>query len=383
MKRTLPGNLLVWAGLIILGMILGAVLPGQFRTPPPSEAVVQAGVVPPANVLDLNRAFSQAAASVKPAVVNINTRGVIPGRRFRDPFEDFFRGRPPQEFSSLGSGAIIRPDGYIVTNNHVVRGPEGSIPEISVTLADGRKFQAKVVGTDPTSDIACLKIDADRLPFLGWGDSEKLQVGEWVIAVGSPLGFDQTVTAGIVSAKGRKGLGITPFEDFIQTDAAINRGNSGGPLVSIDGRIVGINTIIISNSGGFEGIGFAVPSAVSKQVTETLISGGRILRGWLGVGVEPVRLRESNSGTVQRGLMVTLVTPRGPAAGAGIQARDVILAIDDKPVTDGGQFRSVVASAKIGTPLKLRVWREGKTLDVLVKTEGAPVDAQGRPAPGV
>lgn len=378
----------LWATLIALGMLLGAVIPGQFawRESPPATALAK--VTPHADVVNLNKAFVTVAAHVKPAVVNVSLRTVIPGYRLQD-----FLGRElpfrtqDREVGSLGSGAIIRNDGYIVTNNHVVRGlGVGGPPQITVTLADNRKFPAQVVGTDPTSDIAVLKIEAANLPTLEIGDSEKLQVGEWVMAIGSPVGLDQTVTAGIVSAKGRKGLSISSFEDFIQTDAAINHGNSGGPLVNIAGELVGINTAIAGDkdSGGrSEGIGFSVPANTVRSVTDALMKGGKIVRGWIGVASALVGLTDNSNGRQLRGMLVREVTPNSPAQKAGIVPGDVILSVDGRDVTDGVMLRSATMSARIGSMMKLRILRDGKTLEVLVKVEGAPIDANGVPRPGV
>lgn len=371
----------LFGGLIMIGMIIGAVVPGHFaRRDSGTGAAAMAKVTPPADAVALNRAFVAVANAVRPAVVNINNISVMPGRRGFDFFRGEFREQD-REVKWGGSGVIIRSDGYLVTNNHVIRNMGGVNQQTSVTLADSRKFPARLIGTDPTSDIAVLKIDATGLPTASWGNSDKLQVGEWVIAIGSPLGFDQTVTAGIVSAKGRKGLAINAFEDFIQTDAAINRGNSGGPLLSIEGEIVGINTAIASQSGGSDGIGFAVPSAVTKSVVDILIAGGKVVRGWLGVGGRTVQLSDGQKQYL--GVMVIEVHRGGPAEKAGIRQGDVLLSVDGKDTPDGQKLRNAAASAKIGAIVKARIVREGKTVERLITIEGAPVDPQtGVPMPG-
>ena len=252
------------------------------------------------------RAMAEVTAAVKPAIVNISTTRTVKISGGTDPFFDdpffrrffgdqFGRQKQPKEHKSsgLGSGVIVSSDGYIITNSHVVKDAD----EIKVTLADKKEFTGKVIGSDPKTEIAVVKIDAKNLPTVFWGNSDKLQVGEVVLAVGNPYGLNQTVTMGIVSALGRANVGIADYEDFIQTDAAINPGNSGGALVNIKGELVGINTAIYSTSGGYQGIGFAIPSNMVKSVMESLIKTGKVVRGWLGVSIQKVTLNSQGSST--------------------------------------------------------------------------------------
>src|SRR5680860_457717 len=264
-----------------------------------------------------------------------------------DPMREFFgipgmpempgtpnrRGGPPApEGQGAGSGVIISSDGYVLTNDHVVDGAK----EITVTLPDKREFVGKVVGLDPQTDLAVVKIDATNLPFVPWGDSAKLRVGGYLLAVGNPFGLNSTVTLGIVSALGRGGMGITQYEDFIQTDAAINPGNSGGALVNTQGELVGINTAIFSQSGGYQGVGFAVPTNLAKPVYESLVSTGKVVRGFLGVGIQEISadLAQSFQLDQTKGALVTNVVPGSPADEAGLQRGDVVVEFQGKAVLD-------------------------------------------------
>ena len=301
--------------------------------------------------------FRQAAQRASAAVVSINTsKAAERNPHSNDPWFRFFfgdRGNQPQ--AGLGSGVIISPDGYILTNNHVVEGAD----EIEVILNDSRSTRAKVIGTDPDTDLAILKITLDRLPVITLGNSDALQVGDQVLAIGNPFGVGQTVTSGIVSALGRNQLGINTFENFIQTDAAINPGNSGGALVDVGGQLMGVNTAIYSRSGGSMGIGFAIPVSTAKQVLEGIVKEGVVRRGW--IGVEPADLSPDLMETFgvksKTGVLITGVLQNGPAAQAGIRPGDVILEVAGKPVANVSELLTNVAALKPGTPTPFRLQR--------------------------
>jgi Do/DeqQ family serine protease len=265
---------------------------------------------------------------------------------------------------------IVSPQGFLLTNNHVVEGAD----DIEVQLADGRAALAKVVGTDPDSDLAVLKVDLDRLPVVGFADSDVLQVGDAVLAIGNPFGVGQTVTAGIVSALGRNQLGINTFEDFIQTDAAINPGNSGGALVDLNGHLVGINTAIFSRSGGSMGIGFAIPANLARQVMESLVRDGQVVRGW--IGVEPVDLTPDIAQTlglpIQDGVLIRGVLQSGPAAAAGIRPGDVVTRIADKPVHHSKDLLNAVAALPPQRPATIGVQRGAQALELSVVVAQRP-----------
>ena len=278
------------------------------------------------------------------------------------------QGLEPQR--GLGSGVIVSPEGYLVTNHHVVEGAD----DIEVQLADGRSATAKVVGTDPESDVAVLKIDLPKLPAVVFGNSDQLQVGDQVLAIGNPFGVGQTVTSGIVSALGRNQLGINTFENFIQTDAAINPGNSGGALVDADGHLVGINTAIFSRTGGSLGIGFAIPAATARQVMESLIRDGKVVRGW--IGVEPRDLTPDIAETlrlpVKSGVLITGVLQDGPAGSGGIKPGDVVVRIGSKPVANTAELLNAVAALPPGSDAAIALQRGDKALDVTVKVAQRP-----------
>jgi serine protease Do len=357
---------------------------------------------------DLEHAFELAAQAIQPSVVSITSvrriqLGQAPpspapgargrsgpgwpfGDRFRGLFDDdtferffFFDNAPPRgggnNFTQegLGSGVIVDERGHVLTNNHVVTGAD----ELNVRLSDGRSLPAKLVGTDPKSDLAVIKVEqSSTLRPAKLADSDDVKVGQWVMAVGS-MGLDQTVTAGIVSYKGRANLGIADYEDFIQTDAAINQGNSGGPLVNLKGEVVGINTAILSRSGGNQGIGMAIPSNMAKDVMERLINDGKVVRGWLGVSIQELddALASSfgydrNSGPA--GVLIGEVVPNGPAKNAGVQTGDIVMSLDGKPATDPRAFRNRVAQLKPGNKVSLEVWRDRKTHKLEVEIGEAP-----------
>jgi serine protease DegQ len=307
--------------------------------------------------------FSSAAKIASAAVVSINTsKAAAKSPHSDDPWFKFFygdqgRGEPQ---GGLGSGVIISASGYILTNNHVVEGAD----EIEVILNDTRKAKAKVIGTDPDTDLAILKIELDKLPVIVLGNSESLQVGDPVLAIGNPFGVGQTVTGGIVSALGRNQLGINTFENFIQTDAAINPGNSGGALVDVNGALMGINTAIYSRSGGSMGIGFAIPVSTAKQVLEGIVKDGQVTRGWIGVEPQELNaeLAETFNVKVKSGVIITGVLQNGPAAQAGIQPGDVIVAVDGKAVSTVAELLGAVAGLKPGMAAPVSVLRkDGKT----------------------
>ena len=315
--------------------------------------------------------FAQAAKIASAAVVSINTsKAAVKNPQMNDPWFRFFFGdqNSGEAQAGLGSGVIMSSSGYILTNNHVVEGAD----EIEVVLNDTRKTRAKVIGTDPDTDLAILKIDLDKLPVIVLGNSDELQVGEPVLAIGNPFGVGQTVTGGIVSALGRNQLGINTFENFIQTDAAINPGNSGGALVDVNGNLLGINTAIYSRSGGSMGIGFAIPVSTAKQVLEGIVTEGQVTRGW--IGVEPQELNAELIDAFKLkpeaaragGVIITGVLQNGPAAQGGIRPGDVIMAVDGNPVRNVSQLLTAVAALKPGTPAPLKVLRGDGAVDISV-----------------
>jgi len=325
--------------------------------------------------------FSEAAKRAAPAVVSVVTtsKGAANRRGQRnDPwFRYFFGEQGNQPQSGVGSGVIVSPDGYVLTNNHVVE----RMDDIEVMLTDGRKASAKVIGSDPETDLAVLKIELERLPAITFGNSDNLQVGDAVLAIGNPFGVGQTVTAGIVSALGRNQLGINTFENFIQTDAAINPGNSGGALVDANGSLMGINSAIYSRSGGSLGIGFAIPVSTAQHVMESLIRDGQVPRG--RIGVEPARPNPEIAGTlnlsVKEGVLITGVLQNGPAAQGGVRPGDVVVQIAQTPVANTSQLLNAVAGLKPGDAAKIKVQRAGQllALDVVAaQRPKAPRNAQ-------
>jgi serine protease DegQ len=318
--------------------------------------------------------MSPAAKSAAPAVVSIATTQVRTAHPLaNDPWFRFFYGdrqdNNPQ--MGLGSGVIVSPQGYILTNNHVVEGAQ----EIEVTLSDNRRARAKVIGTDPDTDLAVLRITLDRLPVIAMGNSDTVQVGDKVLAIGNPFGVGQTVTGGIISALGRNQLGINTFENFIQTDAAINPGNSGGALVDVNGSLLGINTAIYSRSGGNMGIGFAIPVNTARQVLAGLVQDGQVTRGW--IGVEPVALNADLAETFgvkqTQGVIITGVLQNGPAFKAGLKPGDVLMAVGAKDVRNVSQLLTLIAAQTPGTPVKMRIMRGQSDMTVEVTPAQRPV----------
>ncbi|WHZ14538.1 MAG: HtrA protease/chaperone protein [Nitrospira sp.] len=333
--------------------------------------------------------FVAIAKQAKASVVNVssvkkNTRRTEQGPLpfFDDPFfrrffgEEFERRMPrspENQEQGLGSGVIVSADGYIVTNNHVVEGAD----ELVVSLPDKRTFKAKVIGTDPRTDLAVIKIDASNLPVLSWGDATQLQVGEMVLAVGNPFGLSQTVTMGIISAVGRANMGIVDYEDFIQTDAAINPGNSGGALVNLKGELIGINTAIFTRSGGYMGIGFAIPSTMAKNVMESLIKQGKVVRGWIGASIQEVTpdLAKEFGAAEPKGALVADVVEDSPAAKAKLERGDIITAYNGKVINDPNHLRSLVAETGPGTTVRLSIWRDKTTKDLTLAVGEQPIEA--------
>jgi len=322
--------------------------------------------------------YRAAARRAAPAVVSIVASKVNPRRpQNEDPWFRFFFGeRSPQDRPQrgLGSGVIVSPEGYLITNHHVIDGAD----DIEVLLADGRQAQARLVGTDPDSDVAVLKIDLDKLPAITFGNTEVLQVGDAVLAIGNPFGVGQTVTAGIVSALGRNQLGINTFENFIQTDAAINPGNSGGALVDAAGNLVGINTAIFSKSGGSLGIGFAIPANTARMVMDGLIRDGSVTRGWIGVEPRDLtpEMAESLRLPVKSGVLITGVLQNGPAGNGGMRPGDVVLKIADQNISNTAQLFNAVAALKPGNPATIAVQRGDRALELKVLVAQRPPSQQ-------
>jgi len=335
----------------------------------------------------IGKAFASIAEKTSPAVVSLKAERTVtreystfPDGPSTDPFSDdffdfFFRRHSPQQRpqqrryreprTAQGSGFIITSDGYILTNNHVVDGAE----KIEVELTNGRKFTAEITGTDPDSDIAVVKIDATNLSYLELADSDKLEVGEWVLAIGNPLGLSHTVTAGIVSATGRSGFGLADIENFIQTDAAINFGNSGGPLINLDGKVVGINTAIAGSTGNI-GIGFAIPINMAKYAYEQLIESGTVERGLLGVNIQELTPDTAPFFGLEedaKGILIPNVTEGSAADKAGLTPNDVILEVDGEPVETVAELQNRIAMLKPGTQVELTIWRDGKRTKLDVK----------------
>ena len=321
--------------------------------------------------------YHEAVQRAAPSVVNIFTSKEIRSPRhplLNDPtFRRFFGDQLPDESqraSSLGSGVIVSASGFVLTNHHVVEAAD----EIEVALADGKKLLAKVVGNDPETDLAVLRVNADNLPAITFGSSDALKVGDVVLAIGNPFAVGQTVTGGIVSALGRTGLGINTFENFIQTDAAINPGNSGGALIDAGGNLVGINTAIFSRSGGSQGIGFAIPVSTAKMVLEQIVKSGSVTRGWIGVEVQEITpaISESFKLGVQRGALIANVLRGGPADRAGVRQGDVLMEVEGKPVADPTAMLNLIAALQPGAPAKMKLKRQGQEVEATVNVGRRP-----------
>jgi serine protease Do len=360
--------------------------------------------IPPAHARDggieslrqTGKAFSSVAKKVAPSVAFIQVvertpqeeegewpfRDDLFRRFFGDDFPGFSRRsapRKPRQAIGQGSGFVFATrDGraYVLTNSHVVEDAH----DIRVKFQDGREFDARVKGTDPKSDVAVLEIAGNGLPVLKWGDSGKLEVGEWVVAMGNPFGLSHTLTTGVVSAKGRTSLGINDYEDFIQTDAAINPGNSGGPLLNLDGEVVGMNTAIFSRSGGYMGVGFAIPSNLARTIAEQLLDQGKVVRGYIGLAVQPLTadMAEALKLREPRGVLVNQVYADSPAQRAGIRPGDVLLSFDGQGLDDGGHYRNRAALARPDSTVRLGLMRDGRPLEVQVKVERLDESASER-----
>jgi Do/DeqQ family serine protease len=342
-----------------------ALLPTPSALPVSTSALVRA------------TSYSEAVQRATPSVVNIFTSKEIHTPRhplLNDPiFRRFFGDQIPDEAqraASLGSGVIVSNTGYIITNHHVVEAAD----EIEVALPDGKKLLAKVVGNDPETDIAVLRVDGGNLPAITFGSSDSLRVGDVVLAIGNPFGVGQTVTSGIVSALGRTGLGINTFENFIQTDAAINPGNSGGALIDASGSLIGLNTAIFSRSGGSMGIGFAIPVSTAKMVLEQIVKTGSVTRGWIGVEVQEITppVAESFKLGSTRGALIAGVLRGGPADKAGVKPGDILLEVDGKPVADPAAMLNLVAALAPGASATMKLKRQGQDVDTSVTVGRRP-----------
>ncbi|HEX6018794.1 MAG TPA: trypsin-like peptidase domain-containing protein [Burkholderiaceae bacterium] len=362
--------------------VVGTLKPQWMARAPASAKpdVVAIRAAAPASAAPAAGSLSTAVGRAAPAVVSVSA--IRPGARNPhegDPWYRYFFGdRSPGEVQrGVGSGVIVSAHGYLLTNSHVVEGAS----EIEIGLADGREAKARLVGTDPDTDVAVLKVDLDKLPSITLGNVEALQVGDLVLAIGNPFNVGQTVTSGIVSALGRNQLGLSTFENFIQTDAAINPGNSGGALVDVNGYLVGINTAIFSRSGGSMGIGFAIPADLARQVMEGLIKDGKVTRGWIGVEPRdlPAEYAESFKLPVKDGVLITGVLQDGPAGRSGLMPGDVVTAVGGRPVANTVQLLNAVAALKPGSEATLSVHRGSQSLQVKLTVGQRPAAARRPP----
>ena len=382
MKFTIRDSVAAFA--LGAGLVLGGFALQTIGGRVPVRVVEAAG--PPGHV-SFDEGFSPMIQNVLPAVVNIaSSRTVKSEGMLSDPrLKEFFGKDFPLQFGmprqhherSLGSGVIFSRDGYIVTNNHVVE----KATDVRIFLANQREYRARVVGTDPRTDIAVLKVDATNLPVLPIGDSSKVRIGEFVLAVGDPFGVGQTVTIGIVSATGRGGFGIEDIEDFIQTDAAVNPGNSGGALVNVRGELIGINTAILSGSGGNQGIGFAIPVNMGRAVVDQIMKTGRIVRGWLGIVIQPVTPTVAKAFGLPgepRGALISDLAPNGPAAQAGIQRGDIILGVNGQPIHESRDLQLKLNTMSPGSQVTMKLFRNGSENEVRTTLAEAPAQ---KPAP--
>lgn len=363
----------------------------QWPTQPQTLTIRQAAApTPAAGAQAVDGSFAPAAQKVIPAVVNVFTQQKVRNTinpALQDPvFRYFFGDRldpRPRQASNLGSGVIVSPNGYILTNQHVVEAAE----EIQIALSDGKTLPARVVGADPETDLAVLKIDATNLPAITFAEPNSLKVGDWVLAVGNPFGVGQTVTAGIVSALGRTHLGINTFENFIQTDAAINPGNSGGALVDAFGNLVGVNSAIYSRTGGSQGIGFAIPVSIARQVMEQIIKSGSVTRGWVGIEVQDLtpELAESFNLAATEGALIAGVLKGGPADTGGVHPGDILLAVNGSKVMDSSSLLNLIAELRPGEAAQLTVARKQQVLKLSIRVGRRPMQrAESAPeTPGI
>lgn len=382
-------SLSAFAGIAVLGATLmwsyASLTTSHASNPAPvveERSGIPSGSLPSAGFADI-------AKAVTPAVVNITTSAaeqISDSTHPRGRADEFFgapfgprRFGPPMEprerrGGGQGSGVIVTSDGYVLTNNHVIDGAK----TVTITLPDKREFKGRIVGSDPKSDIAVIKIDGGNLPTVSWGDSSRLQVGEYVLAVGNPFGLNSTVTLGIVSALGRGRMGITQYEDFIQTDAAINPGNSGGALVNTKGELIGINTAIFSQSGGYQGVGFAVPTSMSKPIYESLVKTGKVVRGYLGIGIQDLNqdLAKSFDLKGSHGAIVTDLRGDGPAEKAGLKQGDVITSFQGTPIEDAVTLQREVTRSAVGSNATVKVMRDGHEKDMTITIGELPDNPQ-------
>ncbi len=389
-----PAAILSAVTVLVVGGVLGWVIPAWAGIRRGNAVPVYVSVHGPAPAAGPpnSMGFGGVVKDVLPAVVNISSSRLVKPQAnplnpfFNDPFfRQFFGGRTPQprpqREEALGSGVIVSPNGYILTNNHVV----AKATEIKVFLPNKQEYPAKVVGTDPKTDIAVLKIQASNLPTVTFGDSSKLQVGDYAIAIGDPFGIGETVTMGIISAKARSSLGIENYEDFIQTDAAINPGNSGGALINARGELIGINTAILSGgSGGNQGIGFAIPINLARYVMDQILKYGKVTRGWMGVGIQDVSppVARAYGVPANQGAIVSGVQSGSPAAKAGLQRGDVITELDGQGVTGSNDLKLKIGELRPGTAVHLKIMRNGKPQDVTMTLGEEPKSGQERAGGG-
>ena len=376
MKRIVVG-----AALLFTGFVVGLVLTG--RTPPPDEsAIVAAPQSTPAPAAARSGAMA-ASAAVLPDLSDVAERAVQASVNISStqyvriaPFFQRYYGNSVRSQTSLGSGVIVSPDGYILTNSHVVTGDQPSAPisDIKVTLPDNRELPGTLVGIDTVSDLAVVKVAAQGLTTLPWGDSSKLRVAQWVLAVGNPFAFNQTVTLGIVSAVNRHDPQLATYTDMIQTDAAINPGNSGGALIDTKGELIGINTMIYSETGGYQGIGFAIPANLARSVMDDLIQNHEVVRGTIGLNtlrnVDPDRAERAGYGRI-RGVLIYDMWKNSPATRAGLQPDDIITKVDEHEVSDSNQLQRIILDAKIGSTLKIDFLRGRRPMTASVVVEKA------------
>jgi serine protease Do len=370
-RNTLTG----FVASLLLFMSLGLVLPCPVRADISEKEATDV-------LAKFGEAMAKVAERVSPAVVNISTTRTVKtptNPLFSDPFFRKFFGEGPEggqkrKAMSLGSGFIATSDGYIITNNHVIESAE----DIVVKLADNKEYKGTVIGMDSRSDVAVIKINEKNLPTIPWGNSDKLKAGEVILAVGNPFGLSHTITMGIISALGRVGMGISDYEDFIQTDAAINPGNSGGPLVNIKGEVIGVTNAIFSTSGGYQGIGFAIPANMVKNVMDSIISQGKVVRGWLGVQIQTLTTDLAKQFNIkdENGVLLVDVVEGGPADKGGLKRGDVVVEYDGRKISDPFHFKIMVAETKPGKQVPVGIIRDGNLLTANVTIGELPVEQQ-------